>query len=60
MDIKTLRAKTPASLTQELADAQKQLKDLEFQNSAHQLKQVRQIRETKKTIARLHTLMSSN
>ncbi len=60
MDIKTLRAKTPVSLAQELADTQKQLKDLEFQNSAHQLKQVRQIREIKKTIARLHTLMSSN
>lgn len=58
MDIKTLRAKTKISLQQDLTDAKAHLKELEFKNSAHQLKQVRQIRETKKTIARLITLLS--
>ncbi len=59
MDIKTLRSKTKEGLTHELEQSQMHLKELQFKNSANQLKQVRQIRETKKTIARIQTLLSS-
>lgn len=58
MDIKTLRSKTKEGLAQELAHARTHLKELEFKIAANQLKQVREIRETKKTIARILTLLS--
>jgi large subunit ribosomal protein L29 len=58
MDIKTLRSKTKEELLHELEQAKVHLKELQFKNSASQLKQVRQIRETKKTIARIQTLLS--
>ncbi len=59
MDMKTLRAKSKESLSKDLEEARVHLKELEFKNSANQLKQVRQIRETKKMIARLFTLLAS-
>lgn len=58
METKTLRTKTKEALRKELEEAQAHLKELQFKNSANQLKQVRQLRETKKTIARLLTLLS--
>ncbi len=58
MDIKTLRSKSKEGLIHELKDAKTHLKELQFKNSASQLKQVRQIREIKKTIARIQTILS--
>ena len=59
MDIKTLRTKTQKNLQKELDDAQAHLRDLEFKSSVNQLKNVRDIRETKKTIARILTLLNT-
>lgn len=59
MDIKTLRSKSKETLTQELEHARTHLKELQFKTAANQLKQVREIRETKKTIARILTLLHS-
>lgn len=47
-------------LERELEEARVHLKELQFKNSANQLKQVRQIRETKKQIARLFTELAKN
>lgn len=51
MDTKKLR--------QELEDTRTKLKELQFKNSANQLKQVRQMREAKKEIARILTKLSA-
>ncbi|MBI5369592.1 50S ribosomal protein L29 [Candidatus Uhrbacteria bacterium] len=59
MDIKTLKGKSKESLAHDLTEARKQLSELEFKCAASQLKQVREIRETKKTIARIKTLLTS-
>lgn len=47
-------------LERELAETRVHLKELQFKSSANQLKQVRQIRETKKQIARLLTALAKN
>ncbi len=57
MDAKTLRGKNAKALQKELEDAHTHLKELEFKRSSNQLKQVREIRATKKTIARIHTIV---
>ncbi|MBM5789548.1 50S ribosomal protein L29 [Candidatus Parcubacteria bacterium] len=46
-------------LRQELEEARTRLKELTFKNAASQLKQIRQIRETKKAIARLLTRLAN-
>ena len=58
MDFKTLRTKPKDALKKELESAQTLLKELQFKNSAHQLKQVREMRRVKKLIAQLMTLQS--
>lgn len=59
MDIKTLRSKSKDALLQELEQTRTHLKELEFKTAANQLKQVREIRQTKTTIARILTLLNS-
>ncbi|MBT5808062.1 50S ribosomal protein L29 [Candidatus Uhrbacteria bacterium] len=57
MDAKTLRSKTEKGLRAELQDALVHLKQLQFSASSNQLKNVREIRKTKKIIARIRTLL---
>lgn len=57
MDAKTIRSKTDKGLVKELEDAQVYLKELKFRVSANQLKNVRDIRKTKNTIARIKTII---
>ncbi len=57
MDAKTLRSKTEQGLRKELEDAKEHLKQLMFKASANQLRNVRDIRKTRKTIARIETIL---
>ncbi|PJA45275.1 50S ribosomal protein L29 [Candidatus Uhrbacteria bacterium CG_4_9_14_3_um_filter_50_9] len=57
MDVKTLRSKSIQGLEKELADARNHLKELAFSLSSNQLKNVREVRKTRKTIARIQTLI---
>ena len=58
MDIKSLRAKTTTGLMHELKDAKKHLRELVFKLSSSQLKNVREVRKTKKAIAQIKSLLS--
>lgn len=55
--MKILKEKTSEGLAHELGLAQTHLKELEFKRAANQLKNVRDIRKTKKLIARIQTLL---
>lgn len=58
MDAKTLRAKNAETLMKEMGEAQARLKELHFKVSTNQLKDVREIRELKRTIARMKTILA--
>lgn len=58
MDIKELRQKTDKELTELVADLREQLRHFRFEVAADSVKDVRDIREAKKTIARALTLSS--
>lgn len=60
MDIQTLKQRTPEGLKQDLKESIEQLKALEFKLSSHQLKNVRDVRHLKKTIARIQTFLAKN
>lgn len=55
--MKTLREKSKEELVHELELARTHLKELEFKRSANQLKNVRDIRKTKQTIARILSIL---
>ncbi len=57
MDAKTLREKTKDALIREIADSKDKLKTLEFKLSSNQVKNVRELRSIKKTIARIKTIL---
>ena len=57
MDMKTLRSKTTQGLERELEEAQQHLKELRFKLSSHQLKNVREVRKVRQTIAQLKTIL---
>lgn len=57
MDLKTLRTKTKEALARELSEAEVSLREMRFQIASHQLKQVRSVREVRKTIARLRLVL---
>ena len=57
MDANTYRQKTIEALIRDLEDAKEKLKTLEFKLSSNQVKNVREIRAIKKTIARIKTLL---
>ncbi|MBI4256794.1 50S ribosomal protein L29 [Candidatus Uhrbacteria bacterium] len=57
MDVQTLRAKNTEALVREMEEAQIRLQELRFHVSSSQLKDVREIRELKRTIARIKTLL---
>lgn len=57
MEIKELRIKNEVELRRLLSELQDKLRDLKFRLSSEQFKNVREIRKTKRTIARIRTLL---
>ena len=53
-----LKNKTAADLAQELTPAKKELFNLRFQNATNQLDNTARIREVRKNIARIQTVMT--
>ena len=60
MDFSELKNKSAKDLQELLAEKRGKLRDLSFQASGTQLKNVRDIRQIKKAIARILTVLSSN
>ena len=62
MKIKTfvedLKAKSVAELNEELVAAKKELFNLRFQNATNQLDNTRRIKEVRKNIARIQTVIT--
>ncbi|MBI4779247.1 50S ribosomal protein L29 [Candidatus Falkowbacteria bacterium] len=58
MDFKELKNKTEKELRQFLAESRDKLRDLRFKDANKQLKNVREIRDIKKIIARVLTLLN--
>ncbi|MDO8667614.1 MAG: 50S ribosomal protein L29 [bacterium] len=59
MEFKELKLKTEKELKQFLNEFRDKLRDLRFKDANKQLKDIREIREIKKTIAKVLTLLSS-
>lgn len=59
MKIKELKQKNEIELKKLLADSREKLRDLRFRVASRQLKDVRQIRKIKKTIAKSLTLLTN-
>lgn len=59
MTIKELQSKTESELHDLLADNRWKLKDLRFKNANGQLKDVREMRETRQVIARVLTVLNA-
>ena len=59
MEYKEIKTKTEAELHRLLADHRDRLREARFKDASRQLKDVREIREIKKTIARLLTTLKS-
>ena len=57
MKVEEIRALSPEELVRQLEAAHKELFDLRFRLATKQLVNHRQVRETKKKIARLKTIM---
>lgn len=53
-----LKGKTAEQLGQDLVDAKKELFNLRFQNATNQLDNTARIREVRKNIARINTVMT--
>ncbi len=60
MDIKELKNKTISELHNTLADSRDKLRVFRFKDSSNQLKNVRDIRVIKKSIARILTLINKD
>lgn len=58
MNFKELKQKNEIELKKLLADSREKLRDLRFRVASRQLKDVRQIRKIKKTIAKVLTLLT--
>ena len=56
--VEDLRAKSIAELNEELVAAKKELFNLRFQNATNQLDNTSRIKEVRKNIARIQTVMS--
>ena len=57
--VEELNAKTSAELNKELVAAKKELFNLRFQNATNQLDNTSSIKEVRKNIARIQTVMAS-
>ncbi len=58
--VEELRNKSDAELQEELVAAKKELFNLRFQNATNQLDNTSRIREVRKNIARIQTVMTQN
>ena len=56
--VEELKAKTAAELNEELVAAKKELFNLRFQNATNQLDNTRRIKEVRKNIARIQTVIT--
>jgi large subunit ribosomal protein L29 len=56
--LEDLRAKSEAELNSELVDAKKELFNLRFQNATNQLNNTGRIREVRRNIARIQTVIT--
>jgi large subunit ribosomal protein L29 len=56
--VEDLRSKSAAELNQELVAAKKELFNLRFQNATNQLDNTSRIKEVRKNIARIQTVIS--
>ena len=56
--VEDLRQKSDAELAQELVDAKKELFKLRFQNATNQLDNTARIKEVRKNIARIQTVIT--
>jgi large subunit ribosomal protein L29 len=56
--VQDLRAKSVEELSAELVDAKKELFNLRFQNATNQLENTGRIKEVRKNIARIQTLIT--
>lgn len=59
MDLKELKTKTEKELKQLLNESRDKLRDLRFKDANKQLKNVREIRVVKKTVAKILTLINT-
>ncbi len=57
--VKDLKAKSVAELNEELVAAKKELFNLRFQNATNQLDNTSRIKDVRKNIARIQTVISS-
>ncbi len=56
--VEELKGKSPEELNQELDAAKKELFNLRFQNATNQLDNTARIKEVKKNIARIYTVIT--
>ena len=56
--VEDLNKKSDAELAQELVDAKKELFNLRFQNATNQLDNTARIKEVRKNIARINTVIT--
>ena len=56
--VEDLKAKSVAELNEELVDAKKELFNLRFQNATNQLDNTGRIKEVRKNIARIQTVIT--
>ena len=56
--VEELKAKTAAELNEELVTAKKELFNLRFQNATNQLDNTSRIKEVRKNIARIQTVIT--
>ena len=56
--VEDLKAKSAAELNEELVDAKKELFNLRFQNATNQLENTSRIKEVRKNIARIQTVIT--
>ena len=56
--VEDLKAKSAAELNEELVAAKKELFNLRFQNATNQLDNTRRIKEVRKNIARIQTVIT--
>ncbi|RGY99889.1 50S ribosomal protein L29 [Clostridium sp. AM58-1XD] len=58
--VEELKAKSAAELNEELVAAKKELFNLRFQNATNQLDNTSRIKEVRKNIARIQTVITEN
>ena len=56
--VEELKAKSPAELNEALVEAKKELFNLRFQNATNQLDNTSRIKEVRKNIARIQTIIT--